>query len=100
MVLARHSGIKLARTETGLRRREFWPLLDVASAQAIGPPRLPARSGGTDLRAALRLRRPHSFRRKTIYPDESHARLVNLALTPDFEELFLANLYLEPLKED
>jgi hypothetical protein len=28
------------------------------------------------------------------------ARPVNLALTPDFEELFLANLYLEPLKED
>ena len=28
------------------------------------------------------------------------ARLVNLALYPDFEELFLTNLYLEPLQGD
>jgi uncharacterized 2Fe-2S/4Fe-4S cluster protein (DUF4445 family) len=104
MVLARHSGIKLDQLQRVCVAGEFGRFLDVGSAQAIGL--LPA--GPKDrveliCEAALRgcgdvilaaAAQEHLSRMRTI------ARLVNLALTPDFEELFLANLYLEPLKED
>lgn len=104
MVLARHSGVKLDQLKRVCVAGEFGRFLDVGSAQAIGL--LPAgpkdrvelicegalRGCGDFILSAAAAE--HFSRMRTI------ARLVNLALTPDFEELFLANLYLEPLKED
>ena len=83
---------------------EFGRFLDVASAQAIGLlPAVPEDRVELICEAALRgcgdlllaaAAAEHLSRMRTS------AKLVNLALTPDFEELFLTNLYLEPLKED
>jgi len=104
MVLARHSGVKLAQLKRVCVAGEFGRFLDVVSAQAIGLlPALPADRVELICEAALRgcgdlilsaAAEDHLSRVRSI------ARLVNLALTPDFEELFLTNLYLEPLKED
>ena len=104
MVLARHSGVKLARLQRVCVAGEFGRFLDVASAQAIGLlPAVPADRVELICEAALRgcgdlllsaAAADHLSRMRTS------AKLVNLALTPDFEELFLTNLYLEPLKED
>jgi uncharacterized 2Fe-2S/4Fe-4S cluster protein (DUF4445 family) len=103
-VLARQSGVRLARLNRVAVAGEFGRFLDVASAQAIGLlPAVPADRvelisdaalrGCGDLILAVAAEDQLSRIRTT-------ARLVNLALIPDFEELFLANLYLEPLKED
>jgi uncharacterized 2Fe-2S/4Fe-4S cluster protein (DUF4445 family) len=104
MVLARYSGVKLAQLKRVCVAGEFGRFLDVASAQAIGLlPALPADRVELICEAALRgcgdlilgaAAEEHLSRLRAA------ARLVNLALTPDFDELFLANLYLEPLKED
>ncbi len=97
-------GVKLAQLKRVCVAGEFGRFLDVASAQAIGLlPSGPADRVELICEAALRgcgdlmlaaAAEEHLSRMRTI------ARLVNLALAPDFEELFLANLYLEPLKED
>ena len=104
MVLARHSGVKLAQLQRVCVAGEFGRFLDVASAQAIGLlPAVPADRVELICEAALRgcgdlllsaAAADHLSGMRTS------AKLVNLALTPDFEELFLTNLYLEPLKED
>lgn len=104
MVLARDSGVKLAQLQRVCVAGEFGRGLDVASAQAIGLlPAVPAERveligdaalrGCGDLLLAAEAE-DHLSRLR------SSARPVNLALAPDFDELFLANLYLEPLKED
>jgi uncharacterized 2Fe-2S/4Fe-4S cluster protein (DUF4445 family) len=103
-VLARYSGVRLARLQRVCVAGEFGRFLDVASAQAIGLlPVVPENRVELICDAALRgcadlLLSAEAEDHLTRMRDA--ARPVNLALTPDFEELFLANLYLEPLKED
>lgn len=104
MVLARHSGVKLAQLQRVCVAGEFGRFLDVAAAQAIGLlPALPV--GRVELISDAALRGCSDLILSAAA--ENHlsrmraaAKLVNLALTPDFEELFLANLYLEPLQEE
>jgi uncharacterized 2Fe-2S/4Fe-4S cluster protein (DUF4445 family) len=102
--LARHSGVKLAQLHRVWVAGEFGRFLDVASAQAIGllPPGPQDRveliceaalRGCSDLILSAEAEDHLSLLRTC-------ARPVNLALTPDFEELFFENLYLKPLKED
>ena len=103
-VLARNSGVKLAQLKRVCVAGEFGRFLDVPSAQAIGLlPVVPEDRVELICEAALRgcedlllsiAAEEHLLGMRTS------AKLVNLALTPDFEELFLNNLYLEPLKED
>ncbi len=104
MVLARHAGVKLAQVQRVCVAGEFGRFLDIAAAQAIGLlPALPADRVELISDAALRgcsdlilapAAADYLSRMRTT------AKLVNLALTPDFEEIFLANLYLEPLHEE
>ena len=104
IVLARQAGVKLDQLQRLCVAGEFGGFLDVASAQAIGLlPMLPADRVELVCEAALRgcgdlmlvaAAQEQLARMRTI------ARLVNLALYPDFEELFLTNLYLEPLQGD
>jgi uncharacterized 2Fe-2S/4Fe-4S cluster protein (DUF4445 family) len=103
-VLARHSGVKLSHLQRVCVAGEFGRFLDVASAQAIGLlPAVPEDRVELICDAALRgcgdlllsaAAADHLSRMR------ASAKLVNLALTPDFEEFFLTNLYLEPLRED
>ncbi|MHB8069589.1 MAG: ASKHA domain-containing protein [Desulfobaccales bacterium] len=103
-VLARLSGVKLAQLQRVCVAGEFGRFLDVAGAQAIGLlPALPADRVELTSDAALRGCGDlllSAAAEEDLSRMRAAARLVNLALTPDFEELFLANLYLEPLKEE
>lgn len=103
-VLARHAGIKLAQLQRVCVAGEFGRFLDMASAQAIGLlPVVPV--DRVELICEAALRGCGDLLLSAAAADHlsgmrASARLVNLAHAPDFEELFLANLYLEPLKED
>jgi uncharacterized 2Fe-2S/4Fe-4S cluster protein (DUF4445 family) len=103
-VLARHSGVKLAQLQRVCVAGDFGRFLDVASAQAIGLlPAVP--EDRVELICEAALRGCADLLLSVAAADQlsrmrTSAKLVNLALTPDFEELFLANLYLEPLNED
>ncbi len=103
-VLGRHSGVPLANLARVCVAGEFGRFLDVASAQAIGIlPRVPA--DRVELSGEAALRGCGDLLLSTAAPRHlaqlrRAAKLVSLSHAQDFEELFLANLYLEPLKED
>ncbi|MGD0827963.1 MAG: ASKHA domain-containing protein [Desulfobaccales bacterium] len=104
LVLGRHSGITLASLARVCVAGEFGRFLDVTSAQAIGLlPRVPADrvelSGDAALRGCGDLILSTAAQQHLAQLRRT-ARLISLAHAEDFEELFLANLYLEPLKED
>lgn len=103
-VLAHHSGVKLSQLQRVCVAGEFGRFLNVAAAQAIGllPP-VPAERVELICEAALRGCGDLLLSKEAedlLSRLRTSARLVNLALVPDFEELFLTNLYLEPLNED
>jgi uncharacterized 2Fe-2S/4Fe-4S cluster protein (DUF4445 family) len=102
-VLAGQAGIKLASLKRLCVAGEFGRFLKAASAQAIGLwPRLPENRVEMSSDAALLgcgallLSTPA---REHLAALRQSARAVNLALAPDFEELFFENLYLKPQEE-
>ncbi|MCL4500592.1 MAG: ASKHA domain-containing protein [Deltaproteobacteria bacterium] len=103
-ILARHSGGKLSKLQRVCVAGEFGHFLDVASAQFIGLlPMVPKDRVELICDAALRGCSDlllSAAAAEQLSGIRTSAKLINLALAPDFEELFLANLYLEPLKEE
>jgi uncharacterized 2Fe-2S/4Fe-4S cluster protein (DUF4445 family) len=102
-VLAREAGIKLGCLQRVCVAGEFGRFLKVASAQTIGLlPQVPENRVEISSDAALigcgGFLLSTSAREHLVTLRES-ARAVNLGLAPDFEELFLENLYLQPQEE-
>jgi uncharacterized 2Fe-2S/4Fe-4S cluster protein (DUF4445 family) len=103
-VLARQAEMKLADLRRVCVAGEFGAFLDVASAQALGLLPLAPAAGVEFCGDAAMLGCADlilSAEADAHLADlRASARLINLAQAQDFEELFLANLYLQPLVED
>jgi uncharacterized 2Fe-2S/4Fe-4S cluster protein (DUF4445 family) len=81
----------------------FGRYLDVGSAQAIGllppvPPEMVELAGNTALAGCCDVMLS-SLAAERLDQLRSRARLINLAHYPDFDQAFLENLYLQPLRE-
>ena len=102
-VLARQAEMKLADLRRVCVAGEFGAFLDVASAQALGLLPLAPATGVELCGDAAMLGCADlilSAEAEAHLADlRASARLINLAQAPDFEELFLANLYLQPLED-
>ncbi len=101
--LCGHAGVKLAELRRVCVGGAFGRYLDVASAQKIGllPP-LPLETvelaGNTALAGCCDVMLS-SQAAQQLAQLRRRARLVNLAHYPDFDQAFLENLYLQPLRE-
>ncbi|BCB25432.1 hypothetical protein SKTS_03180 [Sulfurimicrobium lacus] len=103
LALCGHAGITLKDLRRVCVGGAFGRYLDVANAQAIGllPPGPPERvelSGNTALAGCCDVMLS-SLAAEKLSDLRIRARIVNLAQHPDFDLVFLDNLYLQPLQE-
>lgn len=103
-VLCSRAGVSVKELRRVCVAGAFGRYLDIASAQSIGllpmvPPEKVELAGNTALAGCCDVMLS-SLAAGRLDHLRSIARLLNLAQQPGFEELFMENLYLQPLRED
>lgn len=101
--LCARAGVELRTLRRVCVGGAFGRYLDVGSAQTIGllpqvPPEAAELAGNTALAGCCDVMLS-SLAAERLEQLRSRARLLNLAHYPDFDRLFLENLYLQPLRE-
>lgn len=103
LALCGHAGVRLKDLRRVCVGGAFGRYLDVHSAQAIGllppvPPETVELAGNTAIAGCCDVMLS-SLAAERLKALRNRARFVNLARHPDFDQVFLENLYLQPMRE-